>query len=422
MESEFRAGAVVECTDGPAGKLERLVLDPGSEKVTHLVVESQPHFGILVLVPRERVAASDGDTVRLNCTREELKLMDPFEEVMYSPPTSQATAVESVPAPYSFPAPGLGVAPMTGIGGPFGVAPIAPPIVEEVVPEGEVVVGRDAVVQARDGDIGHVDDILADAATGRLTHLVVRSGHLWATHHFRIPASAIERVEEGNVRLRLTRQEVETIAREGESAATAPPPTVSSSPPIVRVTPAVPAPADTGDAPAPPSARIVRPPSAAGTPAGAPATTSQAPPRGPHLVGLFATREQAEDAIDSLIAGGFPSDALSAVTAEGRSVSFPTAGEERLDRGGRNTAIGAAVGAIAGFAIFGPLLVLVGAVAGGLVGLLTSLGATQEQAEYMSERVRSGHYLVVVGAGEREPEARSLLENAGASDVHAMSA
>jgi sporulation protein YlmC with PRC-barrel domain len=324
VESEFRAGAAVECTDGHAGKLQRLVIDPGTEKVTHLVVESQPHFGIPVLVPRELVTASDGDTIRLNCTQADLKQMDPFEEVMYTPPSGQTEGVGSMPAPYSFPAPGLGMAPVGGIGGAFGSASMAPPVVEEVVPKGEVVVGRDAIVQARDGDVGHVDDVLTDAATGRLTHLVVRSGHLWATHSFRLPASVIERVEEGNVRLRLTRQEVETIAREGEGAvgrgAGAP-----AAPPAV-----VPTASGTGEAgvvanATTPVVRIVQPPTEPGTTGGAMATMPPTAPRGTHLVGLFATREQAEEAIDALIAGGFPSDALSAVTAEGRSVSFPTA-------------------------------------------------------------------------------------------------
>ncbi len=142
--------------------------------------------------------------------------------------------------------------------------------------------------------------------------------------------------------------------------------------------------------------------------------------RGPQVVGVFRTQEQAEDALDALIATGFPSDAVSAVTAEGKPLSFPTSGEERTETGTRNTAIGAVVGAIAGVALFGPLLLIAGAITGGLVGLLTSLGASREQAEYLTERVRSGHYLLMVHAGDREPEATSLLENAGASDVHRM--
>lgn len=144
-------------------------------------------------------------------------------------------------------------------------------------------------------------------------------------------------------------------------------------------------------------------------------------PAGPHVAGMFATREQAEEAIDALLAAGFRSDTISAVTAEGKPLTFPSPGQ-RLDDEGRNTAIGAVVGAILGFAIFGPLLVFVGALAGGLVGLLTALGASREQAEYLTERIRSGHFLVVVHAGGEEAKAISVLENAGASDVHRLTA
>jgi sporulation protein YlmC with PRC-barrel domain len=425
MDTDFRVGAAVDCTDGPAGKLQQLVLDPVSESITHLVVESQHHFGIPLLVPLKNVARADQERVVLNCTQAELKQMEPFEEVM-SPGIQGQQGLPGMPPSSMSPAPGLGGTAMEGLVGPLAAPPFSPPMVQEVVPQGEVVIGRDAAVTATDGDIGHVDDLVTDPGTGRLTHLVVRSGHLWARHTFRLPASAVAAVEEGIVRLRLSRDEVEAIARQDDdterpaksavSVGEAPKGSIAGGA-------AVPDSRDTGVARAVQAdaapARVVRPPA----PAGVRADEDRRPTiaggaGGRHVVGLFATRQQAEDGIDALIAGGFPSDSLSAVTSEGKELNFPTAGEERLDQGTRNTAIGAVVGAIAGFAIFGPLLVIVGAVAGGLVGLLTALGATPQQAEYLSERVRAGHYMVVVHPNGREAEAVTLLENAGARDIH----
>ena len=140
--------------------------------------------------------------------------------------------------------------------------------------------------------------------------------------------------------------------------------------------------------------------------------------RGPHIVGLFGTREQAEQALDALLARDYPSDSISTVSADGKPISFPTAGEERYSAGVRDTAIGAAVGGVAGLLIFGPLLLLTGALVGGAIGLLTALGMNQSHAEYLTEQIRSGHYLVIVHTADREAEATSILENAGASDVH----
>src|SRR5438105_2947178 len=109
--------------------------------------------------------------------------------------------------------------------------------------------------------------------------------------------------------------------------------------------------------------------------------------RGPHIVGLFATREQAEQALDTLLSRDFPSDTISTVSDEGKPISFPTAGEERYATGVRDTAIGATVGGVAGLLIFGPLLLLTGALVGGAIGLLTALGMNQSHAEYLTEKI-----------------------------------
>jgi hypothetical protein len=139
---------------------------------------------------------------------------------------------------------------------------------------------------------------------------------------------------------------------------------------------------------------------------------------GPHIVGLFGTRQQAEDALDELLAHDFSSDSVSVMSAEGQSINFPTHGEEQYSTGLRDATVGVALGGIAGFLIAGPLLLLTGAIVGGAIGLLTALGATQQQAEHLTEQVRSGRYLVVVHSAHREAEATSILENAGASEVH----
>ncbi len=224
MDTEYHIGAAVDCSDGPAGKLKHLVVDPAADSITHLVVDAQEHFGIPVLVPIDQVAEADPERIRLRCTQAQLKQMDPYEEVMTSgvePQSGMAgmggmTGMAGM-APPLIPASGIGEIAAAGFTGPFGAGPTMAPIMEEVVPRGEVVIDRESAVEATDGDVGHVEDVVTDSATGRLSHLVVRSGHLWATHTFRLPASAVEKVEEGSVRLRLTQAEVEEIARQGDT-------------------------------------------------------------------------------------------------------------------------------------------------------------------------------------------------------------
>lgn len=216
MDTDFRVGADVACSDGPAGKLRQLVVDPAADSVTHLVVESQQHFGIPVLVPRDKVARADQDQVTLSCTQAELQQMDPFERVM-TPGAQIQPGIVGTAAPSLFPAPGLGITPMEGPAGPVSASAPMMPMMEEVVPQGEVVIGHDSLVQASDGDVGRVEDLVTDPGTGRLTHLVVRSGHLWAKHTFHLPATAVASVEEDRVHLRLTQAEVESVAREQQA-------------------------------------------------------------------------------------------------------------------------------------------------------------------------------------------------------------
>ena len=167
MESDFRVGAEIMCTDGKAGQLKHLIVDPGSKAVTHLVVDTAPHFGVPVLVPRDRVLKATEDGIRLSCSREQLVTMDQFEQAMYVPGTDQQGPLPAVlyPGPW-----GTGI----GIGG-YAATPTAPtpsPVaIEEDVPPGEFVVDRDSTVEAKDGEVGHVEDILTDPATGRMTHL-----------------------------------------------------------------------------------------------------------------------------------------------------------------------------------------------------------------------------------------------------------
>src|SRR5487761_673448 len=141
MDTDFRVGADVDCSDGPAGRLQHLVGDPASNAVTHIVVDSQEHFGIPLLVPMNKVAQASQERVQLACTQAELKQMDPFEEVVSSGVQGQPGLTGEIPP--MFPTPGFGGISVTGMAGPLGAGPVAMPIMEEVVPEGEVVIGHD---------------------------------------------------------------------------------------------------------------------------------------------------------------------------------------------------------------------------------------------------------------------------------------
>src|SRR5437763_1102687 len=128
------------------------------------------------------------------------------------------------------------------------------------------------------------------------------------------------------------------------------------------------------------------------------------------VVGTFATREQASDAVDRLVAAGVPADEISAITPTGEPVTLTETPGEQLGEVATGASVGAIFGVAAGLAASaivlpgigavlaaGPL-VLGGALVGGLVGALAQMGFSDEHAEYLTERLRAGRFLVVVHA------------------------
>jgi sporulation protein YlmC with PRC-barrel domain len=189
-ETEFAMGATASCLDGPGGKVSRLIIDPATETVTHLVIQPKHRLGVGRLVPLDLVDTTAGD-IRLRCTVEEFGGLEPAQE---------AELVDDGTG-------GLGIG---GLNAPMGVTSPMPVIVQDVVPLGEADVDRGDPVHALDGEIGRVHGLMVDPDHHRVTHVLLEEGHLWGRKKVSIPASAVTGVENG-IRLSLTKKQVEDL-------------------------------------------------------------------------------------------------------------------------------------------------------------------------------------------------------------------
>jgi sporulation protein YlmC with PRC-barrel domain len=189
-ETEFAMGATASCVDGPGGKVSRVIIDPGTETVTHLVIQPKHRLGVGRLVPLDLVDTTAGD-IRLRCTVEEFGQLEPAQE---------AELIDDVTG-----VPGLG-----GLAAPVGVTSAMPVILQDVVPLGEAEVDRGEPVHALDGEIGRVQGFLVDPEDHRVTHVLLEEGHLWGRKKVSIPVSAVTGVENG-IRLSLTKKQVEDL-------------------------------------------------------------------------------------------------------------------------------------------------------------------------------------------------------------------
>lgn len=190
--------ARVECADGPCGKSITVIVNPTTQKVTHFVVRDKDFLDAEDrLVPIDQVEETTSDLIRLRCTKEEVANMEHFVERRYIEELGDDPAYW-----YS----------MTDVYMDPYVTPMVPPVEEiERIPPGELAVHRGTWVEATDGHIGTVGELVLDPDSEHITHLVLQEGHLWGKKEIILPLSAIDRVEAYTVYLKLDKQDIEQL-------------------------------------------------------------------------------------------------------------------------------------------------------------------------------------------------------------------
>ncbi len=215
--------AKVRASDGEdIGSVDRAIVDPRTNEVTHIVVSTGTIFGRDIMVPREDLerGSQDGDTIHLDLTKDELKEFPDFVMEQYGAPPPTWVA----PAGYGFPAAGyawpVAVDPMMG---PVPMVVQDDTLDAETEEPDQVTITKGALVLDRHSDdIGVVDDVRFDGETGQLQGFVLRVGGALRTlfgggDTVEVSRHQIEHVGESLVRLRLSKEEVKTAAEAASS-------------------------------------------------------------------------------------------------------------------------------------------------------------------------------------------------------------
>jgi hypothetical protein len=190
-ESPYSIGAGVSCTDGDCGRLHRIIMDPATRALTHLVVGRDPHTARLV--PASMVGRAGPDMIELTCTAAGFDLLEPAE----------ATEMVQPAAPTGDPVTG------GALGGGYR-APSKPDVVTyDRVPAGEVQLCPGERLHAADGDIGHIKGLMA-APDHRVTHILLDEGHLWNRKEVAVPIRNVVDATFG-VQVDLTREELKDL-------------------------------------------------------------------------------------------------------------------------------------------------------------------------------------------------------------------
>jgi uncharacterized protein YrrD len=206
---EFKQGANVYTSDGQkAGRLDRVVIDPMSKEVTHLVVTRGFLFRHDKVIPTDWVKSAAEDRVELSETEESLEAAPEFTErhfVYAEEPRADRPPAEGPSPLYWYPPVGTDWWGYAGHVRRLGFFSHGTPrytiTSEHPLPADAVPVKEGAPVISSDNRrVGYVERIYAEPEEGRVTHIVVSDGPLLSEKKV-IPSFWISRVEQDQVHL-----------------------------------------------------------------------------------------------------------------------------------------------------------------------------------------------------------------------------
>jgi sporulation protein YlmC with PRC-barrel domain len=202
--TEFTIGTDASCSDGPCGKLTRLIVDPETQAVTHLVIGPE-HRGGRRLVPIGLVDDTAG-VITIRRTKAEFDELESAEEEDQLPGDGGYDRVYN---------PALGTLGGSARFPGLAMASIRPSDGEtfathDAVPLGEVDVRRGEPVYATDGEIGKIQGLVIDPGSHHVTHVLLEEGHLWGRKEVAIPVGSITRIDDV-IRLTIDKQQVQDL-------------------------------------------------------------------------------------------------------------------------------------------------------------------------------------------------------------------
>lgn len=200
-----------------ASTIDRVIVDPRLWEVTHIVVEKGGGLAEPKLVPLDLVQSWTNDRVDLRLTAQQLANMPAYVEQHYCKPcVSLAPATEpgqaKPPAKEVFTQEGFpygpGILPHETKPETHRPTPAGPEIGEAEV--GPIEVRNGALVEAVDGPVGKLDQLLLDTYLGKISYIVV-NGNGRKGRELRVPVQWVGYIEPGRLRLSATKKQLKDL-------------------------------------------------------------------------------------------------------------------------------------------------------------------------------------------------------------------
>jgi len=200
----------VDATDGSAGSVRDIILDPRSRRITDLVVRPHGRDDDARLIPIDAVSSCD-ERLALSWSLAEIERAQPVQEVAAADHWHEGD--ESITAGVSR---SLGRSSFGAVGsflaqGALGRLATLTPTTYDAIPAGSVEVRRGSEVVGSDRHVvGHVCGLIVER-DGRITHVVVARGNLWARREVDVLVTHVASFVSDRVQLNIGRDLVDTF-------------------------------------------------------------------------------------------------------------------------------------------------------------------------------------------------------------------
>ena len=202
---EFKNGMhIFTFEDKDIGSLQRVVIDPETYEVTHVVIKKGLLSASEKVMSVNNISSISENEIHINCTADEFEEMAPLD-IEVDLPVKERIADEQTYLPL---AGGLYTTPMPKQ--PFNIQ------IKRTIPENLVALQIGArVIGDDDEHLGDIESAGTDPETGRISHLVVVSG-LLAKVRKTIPMKWVNMVNEDEVRLTIDTYQFENLPKNKE--------------------------------------------------------------------------------------------------------------------------------------------------------------------------------------------------------------
>jgi uncharacterized protein YrrD len=213
-EMQFKANAEVVTTNGDkVGEIDRVVIDPKTDTITHIVIREGFLFTSDKVVPVDWITVTSKDTIVLNASKDKVDTLPDFEETHYVPREDSHYPEDYAPAYYWYPSATVDWWTDPGYRTFFGAeAPPFTKVTTRATPDGTVPLREGAKVYSSDDrHVGNVERVFADRDSERATHFVIEAGLIFKERKL-IPTSWIDTMTEDEVFLGVSSEFLEKLA------------------------------------------------------------------------------------------------------------------------------------------------------------------------------------------------------------------